>query len=185
MKLIAKNAGVNGSVVVEKVGNFIFTILFAFQIHSNFINSRACEAWSWCYPCLCVWVATQFLGFMLSMSQSTSLKKQFSAVGFSDVLKNPVSYLMQWSSSSALHIAETWQFQWCDAGAFKWQSQLWIQCCYRSIWRFNGCWHHWPNQGLYHWCFIFILWLLITSRTVSKLNVDLTACSFSHWKTVC
>ncbi len=31
MKLIAKNAGVNGSVVVEKVGNFIFTILFAFK----------------------------------------------------------------------------------------------------------------------------------------------------------
>jgi chaperonin GroEL (HSP60 family) len=44
LKLIAKNAGVNGSVVVEKVGNFIFTILFAFQIHSNFINSCACEA---------------------------------------------------------------------------------------------------------------------------------------------
>jgi chaperonin GroEL len=44
MKLIAKNAGVNGSVVVEKVGNFIFTILFAFQIHSNFINSCACES---------------------------------------------------------------------------------------------------------------------------------------------
>jgi hypothetical protein len=38
---------------------------------------------------------------------------------------------------------------------------------------------------LYHWCFICFLWLLITSRTVSKLNVDLTACWFSHWKTVC
>ncbi len=44
MKLIAKNAGVNGSVVVEKVGNFIFPILFAFHIHSNVINSCACEA---------------------------------------------------------------------------------------------------------------------------------------------
>jgi hypothetical protein len=68
MNLIAKNVGVNGSVVVQKVGNSIFTILFAFHIHLNVINNCAWERWSWCYPYFCVWISTQFLGFMFSES---------------------------------------------------------------------------------------------------------------------
>ncbi len=47
------------------------------------------------------------------------------------------------------YTAEMWRFYWWIPGAFKWQFQLWLQCCHRSIWGFDGCWYHRSNEGLY------------------------------------
>ncbi len=50
MKLIAKNAGVNGSVVVEKVGTFAFTVFFDIlflvllkSVHDNYYLGGSCH----------------------------------------------------------------------------------------------------------------------------------------------
>jgi uncharacterized membrane protein YjjB (DUF3815 family) len=50
MKLIAKNAGVNGSVVVEKVGTFAFTVFFDMlflvllkSVHDNYYLGGSCH----------------------------------------------------------------------------------------------------------------------------------------------
>ena len=67
------------------------------------------------------------------------------------------------------------------SGSCQWELQVWLQCSYRELWGFDGCWYYWSHQGilLHSLCSRKFLFFLLAHEK-SVLQNQVVRCCLEH-----